>query len=462
MTSERFFEEIKGKTVAFIGIGVSHKKLIEVFAKKGIKTLACDKHALDYFEEDITYLEKAGATLCLEEDYTKFFEADIVFRTPGMNIHSPELSQLRKQGKVVTSEMEVFFELCPCKKIGVTGSDGKTTTTTIISELLKEQGYTVHLGGNIGTPLLYKVEEMKPSDIAVVELSSFQLISMRTSPDIAIVTNVEPNHLDVHKTMDEYIEAKMNLVIHQNAFSKTILNTQNTTSKSFESFVRGEVSYFNNQNLEGIGSFVNKEGVICYKDYEETHTLFHKEKIKIPGEHNVENFLAAIAAVWGMVDIEVMEKVAQTFGGVEHRIEFVREVDGVSYYNDSIASSPSRTIAGLNSFDRKIVMIAGGYDKKIPFEPLAPKIIEKVKLLILMGKTGPVIKQAVTSLKEYRDSGLQIVEVSNMEEAVQKARELTQRGDIVSLSPASASFDLYRNFEHRGRHFKDLVRGLEA
>lgn len=461
-TADGFFSSLKDKTVAFIGIGVSHKKLIETFAKKGIQTLACDKHGLDYFEEDITYLEKVGATLCLQEDYERFFEADVIFRTPGMNIHSPELIQLRQMGKVVTSEMEVFFELCPSQIIGVTGSDGKTTTTTIISEFLKAEGFTVHLGGNIGTPLLYKVDEMKPEDYAVVELSSFQLISMRNSPNIAVVTNVAPNHLDVHKTMEEYVDAKKNLVLHQNAFSKTVLNLHNEISRSFESIVRGEQVYFNNTNQIAIGSFLDHEGNLCYKDYNKTLKLFHKSAIKIPGAHNVENFLAAISAVWGLVSVPNMEKVAKEFGGVEHRIEFVREVKGVSYYNDSIASSPTRTIAGLNSFNQKIVMIAGGYDKKIPFTPLAPKILEKVKLLILMGKTGPVIKESVMALPRFADSGIQIVEVKDMEEAVQKAYELAQEGDIVSLSPASASFDMYRNFEVRGKHFKELVQQLKA
>ena len=355
--------------------------------------------------------------------------------------------------------MEVFFDLCPCKTIAVTGSDGKTTTTTLIATILKEQGYNVHLGGNIGTPLLPIIEQVDENDIAVVELSSFQLISMRKSPDISVVTNVAPNHLDVHKTMDEYIEAKKNILIHQNAFSRTVLNIDNEITKSFETDVRGEKVFFSYNNKVKNGAFLDGD-MICYADKNGVTEIMNKKEIKLPGEHNVENYLTAISAVWGLADIDTIVKVAREFGGVEHRIEFVRELDGVKYYNDSIATSPTRTIAGLKAFNQKLIVLGGGYDKHIPFDPLAPHAIEKIKILILTGPTANAIEKAIRECDGFDKCGMQIIHSNNLEESVRIAHELAKSGDIVSLSPACASFDAYPNFEERGKHYKQLVNSL--
>ncbi len=456
-----FFESVKGKRVAFIGIGTSNLPLIKQFSDKGASVIACDRKCFEDLGENGVKAKEYGARLKLGDDYLSDIDADIVFRSPGTPFYKDELVKLREDGKVLTSEMEVFFDLCPCTAIAVTGSDGKTTTTTIISEFLKAAGKTVHLGGNIGKPLLPEIEEIKPSDFAVVELSSFQLISMRKSPDIAIVTNLAPNHLDIHKDMQEYIDSKKNIVLHQNAFSKAVVNLDNDIANGFSEAVRGQLCKFSVKEKLGNGAYLDGT-TICYSDYGKVTKIMDISDIRIPGMHNVENYLAAISAVWGIVDTDTIVKVAKEFGGVAHRAEFVREYRGVKYYNDSIASSPTRTALGtLSLYDFKITIIAGGYDKHIPYEPLGPVINDKVKTLILLGDTAPKIEEAVKNADNYNAGEIKIINVTNMEEAVAAAVENTAEGDIVSLSPASASFGLYRNFEERGNHFKSIVNGLE-
>lgn len=457
MNKEQFFTSIQGKTVTFCGIGRSHMPLIRLFQEKGALVSARDKRSLEELGDNGKALQERGVQLILGENYLEDLREDIIFRTPGMKYHLPQLEAARKRGAAVTSEMEVFFQLCPCKIYAVTGSDGKTTTTSIIAELLKAQGKTVHLGGNIGKPLLPEIESIQPEDCAVVELSSFQLISMRESPDVAVVTNLSPNHLDVHKDMQEYIDAKKNILLHQGAFSRTVLNAGNEITASFAPQVRGDCWMFRR------GAPVER-GVWCDGEtiYVQGQPLLPISQIRIPGWHNVENYMAAIAAVWGDVEPQTIRRVAETFAGVEHRAEFVRELRGVKYYNDSIATSPTRVISGMLSlFPQKILLIAGGYDKHIPFEPLGPAVCDKVKTLILLGDTAQKIQDAVQAAPQYQEGCPEILRVDNMEQAVAAAAAHAQPGDIVSLSPACAAFDLYPNFEVRGRHYKDIVNGLQ-
>lgn len=457
LTAKRYFESIKGKAVAFCGIGRSNLPLIEIFLKHGAKVSVRDHKPLKELGEVEEDLKKAGVTLKLGDGYLENLTEDIIFRTPGMYFYLPELTDARRRGAVVTSEMEVFFSICPCKIYAVTGSDGKTTTSTIISEFLKEQGYAVHLGGNIGKPLLPEIDTIGDDDRAVVELSSFQLISMREPADVAVVTNLAPNHLDVHKDMEEYIDAKRNIYLHQRAGSRTVLNADNNITAGFASGVRGDCWMFSRRTpvergvyCDGGEIYVNREPVLPIKD------------ILLPGWHNVENYMAAIGAVWGDVSAEAIRSVAKRFAGVEHRSEFVREFDGVRYYNDSIASSPSRTIAGtLSLFDRKIILIAGGYDKHIPYDTLGNVICDRVKTLVLMGSTADKIESAVKSSRDYSPGSPEILRAGNMREAVDLSRSRAKPGDIVSLSPASAAFDLYPNFEVRGKHFKEIVNSLK-
>ena len=457
-----FYKSLHNKKVSFIGLGRSHRELLPMFASKGAIVTLRDKRTREQIGEEADKLEALGIKLTLGENYLEnLCEEDIILRTPGMNYFTPALQQARKSGAFVTSEMELFFYLCPCKIYAVTGSDGKTTTTTVISEFLKAQGFSVFLGGNIGFPLLPRIEQIGPDDRAVVELSSFQLISMRKSPDVAVITNVAPNHLDVHKDMQEYIDAKRNIYLHQGGISRTVINADNEITASFLPEIRGEAMQFSRRITPDLGCYLAEDGTLTMNDRHSVTPVLHMDEIRIPGIHNVENYLAAISAVWGEVSKENIVSVAKNFGGVEHRIEFVRELDGVTWYNDSIASSPTRTIAGLNSFKQKLILIAGGYDKKIPYEPLAPEILAHVKTLVLMGATGPRIEKAVRECPGFAESSLTILHADNMQHAVELARSAAKSGDVVSLSPASASFDLYPNFEVRGKDYKNIVNALK-
>ena len=459
MGCKQFFDQIANKKIALCGIGVSNTPLIMSFLEKGARVFACDRRTREQIGELADRLEAAGAELKLGEGYLDDLEVDIIFRTPGMSFNLPELESARKKGIAVTSEMEVFFDLCPATIFAVTGSDGKTTTTTLIAKMLETQGKTVYVGGNIGNPLLPEIEKIKPEDFVVVELSSFQLISMRKSPDVAVVTNVAPNHLDVHKDMDEYVQAKKNVLLHQNAFSRTVLNYDNETTNDFRKDVRGQSLGFSMERQVKNGAWLASDGMLhmAYRGIDAP--VMHKSEIAILGDHNVQNYLAAISAVWGYVGADEIRQVARQFKGVEHRIEFVREVNGVKYYNDSIASSPTRTIAGLKAFDRKVILLAGGYDKHIPFEPMAPYVIDKVKLLLLSGPTADKIEQCIVNDPYYNGSP-EIIRIKDIDEGVKIAHERAVEGDIVTLSPACASFDAFPNFAARGNHFKKLVENL--
>lgn len=458
---ERFFANLKEKKVAFIGTGVTNNDIIRLFLKKGISITLLDRKTPEKLGAIYEELKVAGVAFQLGDTYLDHLtDFDVVFRSPGMYFNNEKLQAARKQGVVITTEMEVFFDLCPCKIYAVTGSDGKTTTTTLISEFLQASGVTVHKGGNIGRALLPIIEQIQDTDAAVVELSSFQLLSMRQSPDVAVITNIAPNHLDVHGTMEEYIQAKTNLIAHQNAFSKTILNADNALTWNLAPMVRGMLVAFTRKTVPAYGAFLWEDGMLCYQNGDTCTPVVAASDIRIPGIHNVENYLAAISAVWGEVSTDVIVQVAKTFGGVEHRIEFVRERKGVKWYNDSIATSPTRVLAGLNSFQTKLTVIMGGYDKKIPFEPMVETVCDKVKTVILMGVTAPKIEASIRGAKNYQEGHPQLLHVETMEEAVQTADQITKPGDIVTLSPACASFDKYPNFEERGLHYKRLVKEL--
>ena len=464
MTFESYLATLRGKQVAVIGIGVSNIPLIKLFLKKGIAVTACDKCQREAYDNQslLLELEALGATLHMGADYLDNLTQDVIFRSPGIRPDIPAFAQAKARGAIITSEMEVFFHVCPCKTIAVTGSDGKTTTTTLISKFYEAAGRKVHLGGNIGAALLPMLPEVSPEDVAVVELSSFQLISMHASPNIAVVTNVTPNHLDHHKDMQEYIDAKRNILLYQKQPCRAVLGYENEISRSMQADCKGKQVWFTRLHDTDNGAFLRKEdGMLCMAEDGVVTPFLAQKDVKLRGLHNIENLLAAAAAVWGEVPVEAIRQVGSTFTGVEHRIEPVRTLDGVLYYNDSIGTSPTRTIAGLRSFDRKVILIAGGYDKHIPYEPLAPEIIAHVKNLVLMGATGPRIEQAVRECSGFDEAALPIQHADNMQHAVELARAAAKPGDIIILSPASASFDLYPNFEVRGREFKKIVNALK-
>ena len=450
---DMFFESLKGKKILVLGLGVSNRPLVKLLLSYGCTVTGCDKTPRENLDGEVLELEKMGCKLQVGEGYLENLTADIVFRTPGMHPNNPALNALRDNGADIISEMEVFFRLCPCKTIAVTGSDGKTTTTTLIAEMLKAEGKTVWLGGNIGTPLLPQCKQMKAEDYAVVELSSFQLMDMTKSANIAVVTNLAPNHLDVHKDMEEYVEAKKNIYRFQNASDTLILNGDNAITAALSGM--GKVRWF--ARLGKTENGVCLEGDMITRDGEK---VLSKNDILLPGEHNVENYMAAILAVEGLVSDDTIRNVAKTFGGVEHRIELVRIKDGVRFYNDSIASSPSRTMAGLKSFSEKVMLIAGGYDKHIPYDVLGPEICKHTKAVYLNGATADQIRKAVESAPEYTPGNPELIDCKDFTDAVMKSASDAESGDIVLMSPASAAFDQFTNFMERGKYFKKLIMEL--
>ena len=460
MTLNEYVNSIKDKRIAVIGVGVSNTPLINLLLSCGCNVTVCDKRSLSEMGMEALDLINRGAKLKLGEDYLEGLDHDIIFRTPGLMPFDPHLEAAKARGSLITSEMEVFFALCPCKTIAVTGSDGKTTTTTIISELLKAAGYRVHLGGNIGHPLLCEIPETVADDIAVLELSSFQLHSMYCKPNVAVVTNISPNHLDKHKDYQDYIDAKRAEFEHQNENDKLILNFDDEHSAYYAHFAHAPVSYFSDKSRVDRG-VICENGVILRVNGTEQQEIMGAEEIKLPGEHNLLNYLAAFAAVEGLVSNEICRQVAMTFAGVEHRLEQVRVLNGVTYINDSIGTSPTRTSAGLHALKVKPIVIAGGYDKHIPFDGLGDELCRFAKRVFLTGDTAESIHKAIVNSPYYAESSLEVHRIDDFKEAVLAASASAEPGDIVLLSPACAAFDRFKNFAERGKYFKEIVMELK-
>ena len=448
-----FEKDMKNKKVTVIGIGVSNLPLIKYLVTLGADVTACDKRTKEKLGNTADELLSLGVKLDLGENYLSNIDAEVIFKTPGMRFDVPELLKAKEQGAVVTSEMEVFFDICPCKIIAVTGSDGKTTTTTLIHKILTEDGYNTWLGGNIGNPLLTQTKDMKPDDIVVLELSSFQLHTMKKSPHIAVMTNITPNHLDMHKDYQEYIDAKKNIMKYQNEDDILIVNSSNDVTEEIGKSAKGKILEFSSKKDADISL---KNESIFYKGKE----ILKISDIKLPGNHNVENYMAAIGAVCDMVKINSILSVAKTFGGVAHRIELVRELNGVKYYNSSIDSSPNRTINTLKVFKDKVIMISGGKDKGIEYDEIGLPIIEKVKTLILIGATSDAIENALNKAYNGTEPCVKVIRATTYPDAVRFAYENAKENDVVLLSPASTSFDMFNNFEERGNLFKKLVNEL--
>ena len=460
MTLNEYIESIKEKRIAVIGIGVSNEPLIELLLNKGCHVTACDKRSMEEMGEEGRKLEAMGAELKLGADYLEGLDQDIIFRTPGLMPFDPHLEAAKARGCLVTSEMEVFMSLCPCPIIAVTGSDGKTTTTTIISELLKAAGYNVHLGGNIGHPLLCETGEIKERDVTVLELSSFQLHSMRCCPDVAVITNLSPNHLDKHKDFQDYIDAKRAVFEQQTEAHRLVLNRDDSHSAYYASFAKAPISYFSDKGDVQNGA-VCENGVIYRVVDSQRRPVMEAKEIKLPGEHNLLNYLAAFAATEGWVSDQVCAQVARTFAGVEHRLEQVRVLHGVTYINDSIGTSPTRTSAGLHALKTKPIVIAGGYDKHLPFDGLGDELCLLSKRVFLTGDTAQRIKEAILASKYYAQSQLEVTVIDDFKETVLAAAASAGEGDIVLLSPACAAFDKFKNFMERGKYFKKIVMELE-
>lgn len=460
MSLFKYISALKEKSIAVIGLGVSNEPLVRLLLKGGCKDITvCDKRSSDDLGYVFKEFSKMGISFCLGEDYLSgTANKDLIFRTPGILPFNPYLLQAKEQGAEISSEMELFFRLCPCKTIAVTGSDGKTTTSTIIAELLSEAGYTVHLGGNIGHPLLPELDKIKADDIAVLELSSFQLHSMYCVPDVAVITNISPNHLDMHRSFSDYVEAKKMIFKNQRPNCRLVLNNSDTLCSSFSDEAVSELIWFSENPNISRGYFLRDNEVLRISDGEEI-VIQDISDIKLQGKHNALNYLAAYSAVDGMVPYDKMRRVSGNFSGVEHRLEFVRNINGIDFINDSIASSPSRTIACLHSFSSPLIIIAGGYDKEIPFDNLADELCINSKAVVLTGDTADKIHNAILCSKKYSGSPVIYLE-DDFESAVNRAYSLAEYGDTIVLSPACASFDRFRNFAQRGELFKKLVMEL--
>lgn len=450
MTVDMFKKEVFNKNVSVIGMGISNRPLIKYLVSLGANVTAYDMRTPEKLGEIYDEFLALGVKIVTGDNYLDNLSGEIIFKTPGLRFDHPALILAKEKGSVITSEMEVFFDICPANIIAVTGSDGKTTTTTLIHKMMTEAGYNTYLGGNIGNPLLTEAENMKADDWVILELSSFQLHTIKKSPKIAVITNITPNHLDVHKDYQEYIDAKKNIMLYQRADDKLIVNRSNAETNKIGKEAKGNVTEFSSKEDAYI---TLKDGkIMC-----DGKAVLDIADIKIPGMHNVENYMAAIGAVEGLVSDDVILKIAKTFGGVDHRIELVRVLDGVSYYNSSIDSSPNRSINTLNVFKDKVIMIAGGKDKGIPYDEIGPALKEKVKTLILIGKTADKIEEA---LIKAGGSDVPVIRCESYPEVVNTARSIAKDGDTVLLSPASTSFDMFANFEERGNLFKKLVNQL--
>ena len=461
----------RGTTV--VGLGVSNLPLIEFLLRQGIPVTARDQKTRAELDRTAQELEQRGVRLILGEHYLDEIDEGVIFRAPGMRPDHPAFCRAIERGAILSSEIELFLELTPANVLGITGSDGKTTTTTLTGLMLeaackrRAEG-RVFVGGNIGTPPIGHVDEMRTSDYCVLELSSFQLQTLRRSLPRAAVTNVTPNHLNWHTDMAEYVAAKANIYAHSEN-RLLVVNAENAITCAAGKAHAGAVTWFSSRrasvqdfaDLMRVGDravFLADGGIVLY-DGKETRPILQASQILLPGKHNLENYMTAIALTEGLVDAEDVRQVATSFRGVPHRLEWIRTVDGVKYYNSSIDSSPTRTAAALSALPGKPIVICGGYDKKIPFEPLAEALVAHARAVVLTGATADKIRAA---LDAREDVNLPIYRESGFADAVHRARAIAQEGDTVLLSPACASFDAFQNFEERGNTFRRIVEGFSG
>ena len=451
-------EYLKDKKIAVIGLGVSNIPLIESLCQDGCDVCVFDKKCKDEMSDAAKeIIDKYQVKTFLGERYLDHLVGfDVIFRSPSFLPTNEVLVKEKERGALITTEVEQVIKLSPSRVIGITGSKGKTTTTTIMNDVLKGLHYHTYLGGNIGTPLYSKIGEMKEDDIVVLELSSFQLMNMEVSPNISVVTNISPDHLDIHGSYQEYINAKKYIYFNQNKDDILVLNQDDKIVKDFDKDARGEVRYFGHEYIPD--SYVLEGDYICYQH----DKIIDTRKLLLKGEHNYLNLCAALTAIRDYIHVshEELERIVSQISPVHHRLEFVREINGVKWYNDSASTTPDKALAGINAFDEKIVLIAGGYDKNISYESLAKPIARKVSKLILFGDTKNKIYDEVMKLPRALSSNVEIYVMDSLEEVVEVAYRVSEPGEVVLFSPASASFDMFQNAYQRGDIFMDLVRKL--
>lgn len=462
---EEFKEKIKGKKIAVLGLGVSNIPAIEYLHKLGAYIYAHDlKDSLGKNCEQIKDLDNIEFFLD-HKCFSGLNDVDYIVRSPGVKPFTKEIEEAVKKGVLLTSEMELFMEFCPCKVIGITGSAGKTTVTTLVTEFLKAGGYNVWQGGNIGTPLFSKIEEIQKDDIVVLELSSFQLMTMKKSPNISLITNIYEDHLDYHRSFEEYINAKTNIFTHQQKRDVCIFNFESAYTQKFLKMreklnIESEILYFSGVNENIKGAYLKGKDIYLNETGNESKKVISVDEVKLKGNKNYINICSAICLVHDLVSLECITDTLKKFKGVEHRLEYVDTKNGVEYYNDSISTTPGKAMAALTSFDQKIILIAGGYDKNLDYTNFGNYVIDSCKYVILIGDTTKKIKDAILNNKRYEKENIKIKEAVSLEDAIKHASSISEDGDIVVMSPASASFDMFKSYKQRGKIFKELVEKL--
>lgn len=462
---EEFKNNINGKKIAVLGLGVSNIPAIEYLNKLGAIIYAHDqKFELTEKQEGIKKLD--NIRFYLGDMWLKDLDkVDCILRSPGVKPFLPEIENAIEKGVKLTSEIELFMEYAPCLVIGITGSAGKTTTTTLVTEILKASGYNVWTGGNIGIPLFTKLDEIKEDDIVVLELSSFQLMTMKKSPNISVVTNIYEDHLDYHRSFEEYVDAKTNIFSHQTENDICVINSDSDYKEKFENIIKekdikSKLVYFSESKLDGVSGAYLEDGIIKYVENENVEEIIHTDELMLKGNKNYLNVCTAICVVKSLVSNDIIKETLKSFKGVEHRLEYVTKKEDVEYYNDSISTTPGKAMAALTAFDKKIILIAGGYDKNLDYTDLGKYIINAAKTVILLGNTTEKIYNAIVNDKTYEDDKMKIIKVEKLEEAVKVAKNNADKGDIVVMSPASASFDMFSSYKERGKVFKELVEKL--
>lgn len=459
---EKFEEYIKNKKIAVIGVGVSNIPLIDYLFEKKAKVTIFDDREEEKISKDIfDKIKKYKFDYYFgKRNLDNLHGFEVIFRSPSCLPTKPELVREKERGAVVTTEIEQLIKMAPCKVIGITGSDGKTTTTTLTAKILEDGGYNVYLGGNIGIPLFTKLKEIKPEDIIVLELSSFQLMDMEVSPDISAITNITPNHLNVHKDYQEYIDAKKNIYKHQKSTGILVLNADNELTNSCQNDANGDVILFSSKQRLDYG-YIVEDGIIKECNDGIRRHLISQDEIKLKGIHNLQNICTALALTKDLVSTEKALNTIKEFSGVKHRLELVRVLNGVEWYNDSASTSPTRGISALNSFNKEIVLIAGGADKNLDYTPLGIKIVEKVKSLILIGQTASKIYEAVKIEEEKQNKKVDIHMCETFKQSLELAKRIAKPGQIVLFSPASTSFDMFKDMYDRGDKFRKEVNDFE-
>jgi len=480
-------ESLRGLKAAIIGMGREGTALARYLVHCGAQVTLSDIKSADELRDRLATLEGLDLRLRLGGNPSDLLEADVLFVSPGVPPSAAIVAQARERGVPISSEPRLFTQICTAPVVGITGSSGKSTTTALAGRMYAASGKRVWVGGNIGVPLTGKLLEEDLPEVAVMELSSFQLelfspdyqgasVELRRSdasraiatggwsPHVAAITNISPNHLNRHPSMADYVQAKFQIMAHQQPDDWAVLSLDDAVTSGMTSRAAGRVLHFSLQQEVGEGAFLRSERLVLRLDAQE-QTLGHASEIKLRGRHNLANVLAAACcAMAGGVSLEAMRSVAVSFFGIEHRLEEVREWRGIVFVNDSIATSPERAIAAIRSFEEPLLLLAGGRDKHLPWDAWADLVLERVRVLVAFGEAAPIVTDALAEARGRRREGeqghLEVRSVGSLEQAVAEAAELARAGDVILLAPGGTSFDAFEDFRARGNRFRALVQAL--